>query len=419
MDTEKRRIPIVYPMPEHYRCLAVSLLSLVSSAKQGTFYDISIICDEEAASLEARDEVKRSLESYNNWNITFLPVNEKIKSLVSKASFIKRSAFYRLIIPEEISDNKCIYLDADTIVCNDLGELYDTDVNDSYLAGVPAFGIKALENKEEYCKQADLPDLDFYINTGVMVMNLDLLRKDNCTDKFLECMKRGMISQDQDAVNSVCYGKIKLIPFRYNVMTKYADWDLNDYPASGVKSSIISGWANPCIIHYADRIKPWHTLDCALGDYWWEACRRSVVWPYYFLKMSDDFFYKGIYCSGKNKISTKHLPGLFSFRGRKISIYGAGARGRRFCEFLLDNGVEVEEIIVTDTSVNFPFMNNIVVKQIDEIPDDNWDKTLFIATSEKHHAEILANLKDKHFKEIIPLSDVWSDDEYDGIVEFE
>lgn len=106
--------------------------------------------------------------------------------------------------------NKVIHLDVDTIICDSLKDFWNTDVTSKWIAAVPEY-------------TAVHPQLklygDIYYNAGVMLINLQQMRKDNIEDT----MARFLIEvpqpfADQDAWNK--YGieqdKIVPVPVRFN-----------------------------------------------------------------------------------------------------------------------------------------------------------------------------------------------------------
>lgn len=105
-----------------------------------------------------------------------------------------------MIIPEE---NKVLWLDCDTIVDADISELFDTDLEGCFVAGVKEHNKKGWKD---------------YINAGVMLMNLGRIRAYGMDHKLIEYINREKLEcPDQDAVNILCAGEIKFLPSRYNV----------------------------------------------------------------------------------------------------------------------------------------------------------------------------------------------------------
>ena len=60
--------------------------------------------------------------------------------------------------------------------------------------------------------------MKYYVNTGVLLMNLKKIREDNMTQKFIKLSKRTYDFQAQDILNIACYGKILTLPPKYNVL---------------------------------------------------------------------------------------------------------------------------------------------------------------------------------------------------------
>lgn len=98
--------------------------------------------------------------------------------------------------------SKIVWLDVDTIVRKDIGELLDTKLGDCILGAVE----EPMRSKAPFR----------YYNTGVMVMNLEAMRGE--TMNALVWMANGypMDFPDQDAINLVCQGRIKPISPYYN-----------------------------------------------------------------------------------------------------------------------------------------------------------------------------------------------------------
>lgn len=65
--------------------------------------------------------------------------------------------------------DKCLYLDVDIVVQNDLTELYEQDMEEYYIAGVKAAGYYyPPEKKQRNMDRLEMPAFDQYINAGVL-----------------------------------------------------------------------------------------------------------------------------------------------------------------------------------------------------------------------------------------------------------
>lgn len=403
-------IPVAYATANDYEYTIVSIMSILFRAKENTFYEFYILVDN---GFKYEDEliIKKYFDPYKKkCSVTFVSVGETFKRAYLNTDFIKNPTYYRLLLPQLLEEEKCIYLDSDTIVCTDLQELYDICVKDYYIAGVKAPGYIAGGKKDDYCKQAFLPDIKQYVNAGVLLMNLKQMRKDNLVKEFMRLYEFDMWGQDQDIINSACYGRIAFLPFEYNVMTKYSEWKISMYEGIFLESELKRAWNNPKIIHYADRVKPWNALRCAMGDHWWSVCRMSCMWDFFYHKMSEAFFFEAIYHTGlcKNKITGKKTYELFDlFEKEEIIIYGAGNRATQLIIYFKKHNIVPELILVSNKNLNPDELEGIEVKELGGQSKFLTGKVIIIATLEKYHTEIFDQLLKYRFKEIIPLCDSW------------
>lgn len=125
--------------------------------------------------------------------------------------------FLPSILPAEVE--KVIYVDCDTVIASDLSELWDTDLQNNYVAGV----LDTLPDNESKIK-VGLSATDPYINAGVLLINLDLWRKEHLQDRFIDFLiaHNGHIHHhDQGIINGVCKGQICIIHPRYNCTSNY------------------------------------------------------------------------------------------------------------------------------------------------------------------------------------------------------
>lgn len=401
-------ISVVYATEKDYGCTVISMLSVLESADADTFYDFYILVDDYFED-ELKQNILENLTEYKmKCNIKFKKVGKIFDNVYLSLDFINKSTYYRLLIPEFLEEDKCIYLDSDTIICTDLQALFSTEMKENYIAGVKA-PVYILREDEAHCKQALLPDIKQYVNAGVLLMNLKQMRKDNIIDKFMRLLPLKMESQDQDIINSACYGKIMFLSFEYNVMVKYASWTVSDYKGIFSEEELKRAWNNPGIIHYADRTKPWKNFNCTMGDYWWAVCKRSSMWDDFYKKMSDELLFGTIYSKNKraNAMITKSTIELFDLSYiKKVIIYGAGGRSVQFIKYLKAKGIRPAYVLVSSFINNPHSLEGIEVRELETIRNDI-DGTIIIATMERYHMEILCILQKYKYKEIIPLSDTW------------
>lgn len=112
-------------------------------------------------------------------------------------------ALMKLALPEVFPElERVLWLDVDTIVRKDIGQLFDTDLGGCYLAAAE----EPMRSKRPF----------MYFNAGVMVMDLCRLRDGKAKDLIRLANGYPMDFPDQDAINLLCQGKIKPISPYFN-----------------------------------------------------------------------------------------------------------------------------------------------------------------------------------------------------------
>ena len=166
--------------------------------------------------------------------------------------------YARLLLSSMLPDlDKVIYLDCDLVVCKDLKSLWETDVNDVAVAMVPDLW---------YQDKGTLSRLginNYYLNSGVIVMNLDYWRKHDVQNRLLSyIVDKGneLIFNDQDALNAILQDERRQLPVKYNVTPYYFKRNLDNYPKE-MHEEIRDARIDPVVFHYAGPVKPW-SLGC-------------------------------------------------------------------------------------------------------------------------------------------------------------
>ena len=134
-NADPNSITIVYVLDNKYAPMAsVSLASAISSANDGTVYDFCLFVPEDFS--EQNKEKLKSLEHLrNDCTVSFVPF-ESMGKLTETLPHWHEVIFYKFFIPEKIPKKKCIYLDSDTIISQDLTNLSDLDLGQNCIGGV-------------------------------------------------------------------------------------------------------------------------------------------------------------------------------------------------------------------------------------------------------------------------------------------
>ena len=208
------------------------------------------------------DDNKSALKAIANKygkQISFYDVDENILKdcIIREGDHVSVAAYLRILIPNILSVEitKVLYLDCDLIVCGDLSELFNTDLT-SYACGGVYDG--STDNITTY-NRLKYPIMSGYFNTGVLLMNIDYWRKNDITAeifKFIKNFPERLLWWDQDAINGVLLGKIKFLPFKYNMTDPFymVNLPLRQVYIDEIELSLF----NPVILHFATSNKPWY-----------------------------------------------------------------------------------------------------------------------------------------------------------------
>lgn len=279
--TRTRTIPVAMAADLNYaKPMAVTITSLLENAQAGTGYDLKILVAE-AYPAEVRDRILELENRYPGTTITFVEVAD-FEGVTVSTSHLTAPAYFRLKLPDLFPElDRIVYLDVDTVVESDLSALFEQDVDDVYVAGVPA-AVYHLR-PDEVAQKMGLPSFDRYINSGVMLMNLARMRTDGLVEEFLRLSARQFDSDDQDIINIVCYDGIRHLPFRFNLMTKYGPKNVEEFWSRPAVQRVWSqaeydeAMSAPVVIHFADKRKPWLDVSADFAERWWKYAALSPM----------------------------------------------------------------------------------------------------------------------------------------------
>lgn len=278
-------IPVVLAADNNYALqMMVTIASMLQTAAESTVYHFYLLVSGDFSE-ENKKRIVELCSQRAEWKVDFINMQSAYKNTYIKIAHISTATYYRLQLPSLLKEiDKCIYLDIDLVVKHDLSELFLTDIENQYIAGVRAAGYYGSPEKIEYQKnRLGISDFSTYVNAGVLVLNLRKMREDGLEEKCAELIEKEWESQDQDILNVACLGKIRLLNTKYNVMTKYPldDDEAYDKVECLKRAYLEQEWEDgrkePVIIHYADRIKPWKVPGSVYAKDWWDVVDMMPV----------------------------------------------------------------------------------------------------------------------------------------------
>lgn len=256
-----KMIPIVFSTDHNFVMpTGVTICSLLLNANN-TIYDIYVMISPDVTD-EDKEKLKRQvLEISSDSKISFVEMGNQFSDGYEVRG-ISTACYFRLMIPWLIpSVDKIIYCDVDVVIKTSLADLYDIDLEDKYVAGAERGKDGGWIEMRKYFNKLGI-DYREYINSGVLVINSQLQRRDNLKKKYIELSKNKYLYQDQDIINIVCKGRISQFSYRYNFNPSLYGIDPN------MDSKVL--------IHYFGD-KPWRGFTYAWVQ-WWEIYRKSVFY---------------------------------------------------------------------------------------------------------------------------------------------
>lgn len=185
--------------------------------------------------------------------------------------------YYRLFLPDLLSMiDKVVYIDGDTVVDGDIGELWNTELNGMYCAAAPEMDQFLLSKKKE---TLGFDKNSIYFNAGVLLLDLNKLREFELLKKAMELVRpleekarKNKLDwfPDQDILNYLLYGKFALLKPKFNLQD-FASHALTSY------NTPLEDWEeacrNPRIIHY---VSPWKPNGIS------KHLMQSTMWEKYY-----------------------------------------------------------------------------------------------------------------------------------------
>ena len=169
--------------------------------------------------------------------------------------------YYRFFIPRlfPIYD-KCVYIDSDTILRGDIGELFDIDLGDNMVAAMVDPKVEVIKEFRDYVNNAVGISHRDYCNSGVIVMNMKALRRLHYLSALVDTINKydaDLVAPDQDYMNVILQGKIKHLDSCWNME-----------PAKELPKSVK-------LVHFNLFNKPWHYKNVPQEKIFWNAARGT------------------------------------------------------------------------------------------------------------------------------------------------
>ena len=220
-----KTIPIFFTIDAPYApYLSVAIASLVDNASKEYNYNIHVVYE------SITDSAKKKLKTLekDNVKIIFNKMQKELESITNRKENLLRTdiftltIYFRLFIPEMFPEyKKAIYLDSDTCILGDVSELYNYDLEDNLFGGCNDISCQDNATLCAYFANNAGAEINDYINSGILLMNMEKLREVNFANHFLYLLNKyhfDTVCPDQDYINAMASGKIMLLSNEWDAM---------------------------------------------------------------------------------------------------------------------------------------------------------------------------------------------------------
>jgi lipopolysaccharide biosynthesis glycosyltransferase len=155
--------------------------------------------------------------------------------------------YCRILLPHVLDVPRLIYLDCDVLVFRDLSALFDLQLTAGKLVAAvrDSETLSLADDSRLLARALNLPAEGAYFNAGVMLMNLDELRRRHFFERAVEFLNRWRPHYrfwDQSAVNFLLHEQIQALPENWN----RASWHFDEQHNNSLD----------CVLHYTTSV-PW------------------------------------------------------------------------------------------------------------------------------------------------------------------
>lgn len=261
-------VPVFITITNDYAPYAAAAIhSLTHYANPERYYRVIILYDKMSLANHVR---LRNLATRNvaiqfhkmKYNIYLRAIIRYCSSRTGSGDFFSSAVYYyRHFIARIFAQyEKAIYIDSDVILRDDIGKLFDVDLEDKVIAARVDPKVEAIPEFRDYVKNALGVPYEEYVNSGVILMNLKKLRKMRFVATMIDMINEynaDLVAPDQDYLNVILQGKI---------MHLDASW--NQQPMEKLPE-------DTKLLHYNLTQKPWYYDDVLQGDLFWDNAKGT------------------------------------------------------------------------------------------------------------------------------------------------
>ena len=276
---------IIIAVDDNYIEHAKTMLYSLADNTPNTILDIYLI--ERSVSPSKLESLQKFARKRCNGNLYDLKIADDLFKNVPQKDRISIETYFRLlaflILPKSLS--RALWLDSDLIIKSNIVDFYNQNIQ-----GVCAAVCD--EKDQKHHMRLSIDEGHKYFNAGVILFNLDEMRKNFQEKDIFNCIEKHkdhLDLMDQDVLNILLENKV-----RYCDAVKYNNGAfgfsiLDHSKMKELKNSAI-------IIHYWGAMKPWNWKGANWADcYWWRyELKRGRIFQAIAYRSRNSFVKAGI-----------------------------------------------------------------------------------------------------------------------------
>lgn len=248
---QKNQLAVVGAADENYaRYLLVAFVSALLNTSDRT--RLKLFCLSGGISAETQEVMQKKVKELGSI-IVFIEVDGARYDQYKVIKHLSKVAYYRLSIPEIFFNktDRVLYLDCDLIVTGDLLSLLEVEFD-----GQP---VAAVEDISKGTHKSTGLQRKEYINSGVMLINVDEWINQNINNKVFSALENQRIDNDQCAINIALNGFWLRLPLAWNYQSgiyRNKSYLQDNYGCREVEDVFLY----PKVIHFVGSDKPWNKV---------------------------------------------------------------------------------------------------------------------------------------------------------------
>lgn len=286
---DKPVIPVITVSSAGYLDYAsVMMWSVLEHGAPETTYHFHLFHNE--LTEQAQQQLRARFSAWHNCKISFLDIRTlESKFLPEPGDWTGKLSCFSLFCVDFLPHyDKVLALDVDLVALRDIAQLYETELGGAMLGAVydlDFIGQWRKGNREYhryYSTDVPLLDPEHYIQSGVLLIDLQVLRKNFLPGAFITLAAEKKFRYDDQDIWNLCAGAhVKKLDYRWNVLhdnNRYRLRYVMDFAPAEELQAYLESRKDPFIVHYAGDQKPWDDPTCDLGTAFWDIARRTPLY---------------------------------------------------------------------------------------------------------------------------------------------